>query len=88
MFDVSHSIRMPTRMVYHPELRKSRCLRLIGASTAVIARAESFRRDAGAVTSIEYALMASFIAVTIAGICGALFSKLSTEYTEIGNIFS
>ncbi len=79
---------MLSRMVYHLNLWKSPCLRLVGPSTGLIACADTFRRDVGAVTSIEYALLASLIAVTIAGVCSAMFSKLSTEYTEIGNIFS
>jgi Flp pilus assembly pilin Flp len=43
--------------------------------------------DAG-VTSIEYALLSSLIAVTIAGICSSLFASLSSEYGEITAIFN
>jgi Flp pilus assembly pilin Flp len=73
-------------MAYHLELWKSPRLRLVGKRA--IANANLLRRDASAITSIEYALLASFIAVTIAGICSMMFGKLSDEYTEIANIFS
>jgi len=76
------------RMAFSPNLSKSLCWSFAGASTFVASRLDAFVRGEAATTSIEYALIASFIAVTIAGICGMMFSKLSTEYTEIGNIFS
>jgi Flp pilus assembly pilin Flp len=63
------------------KIPKSQVLRARPASATGIARDE-----AGA-TSIEYALLASLIAVTIAGVCGALFSKLSVVYGEIAGIF-
>jgi len=75
-------------MVYHLKLWKSPRRLLVGASRKAIAYANSLRRDASAATAIEYALLGSFIAVTIAGICGMMFAKLSDEYTEIANIFS
>jgi len=61
---------------------------LAGASSWVASCRDGFVCDESASTSIEYALLGSLIAVTIAGICGMMFSKLSTEYTEIANIFS
>jgi len=86
--DLSQATRMHKRMARPINLTQSLCWRLAWASTLLLTRTDAFRRDAGATTSIEYALLASFIAVTIAGICGMMFSKLSTEYNEINNIFS
>ena len=86
--DVTQAARMHERMAYCLNLTKSMGWRLAWASTLLFARADAFRRDAAAATSIEYALLASFIAVTIAGICGMMFSKLSSEYGEITDIFS
>ena len=51
-------------------------------------RVRALARDVRGVTSIEYVLLASLIAVTIAGICTEMFSKLSAEYGEIAAIFN
>ena len=56
--------------------------------TLAIARLRAFVADDSAATSIEYSLLASLIALAIAGVCGALFSRLSSEYTEIAAIFN
>lgn len=58
-----------------------RCSRGLGLTLA-------FAGNQTGATSIEYSLLASLIAVTIAGICSMMFDKLSTEYSEISNIFS
>ena len=50
--------------------------------------ARAFLADQAGVTSIEYSLLASLIAVTIVGICTSMFNKLSAEYGEIAAIFS
>ena len=43
-----------------------------------------FRDDSGA-TAIEYALIASLIAVTIIGVVTTVGGKVSTVFSEIGN---
>ncbi|MGO9740321.1 MAG: Flp family type IVb pilin [Roseiarcus sp.] len=48
----------------------------------------TFVVDEAGVTSIEYVLLASLIAVVIVGICTAMFFKLSSEYGEIAAVFS
>ena len=49
----------------------------------MVAVLKSFLNDDRGVTSIEYVLLASLIAVAIVGICTSTFSKLSAEYGEI-----
>ena len=54
----------------------------------MIAALKSFAGDDCGATSIEYVLMASLIAVVIAGICTSMFYKLSAEYVEISASYS
>jgi Flp pilus assembly pilin Flp len=62
--------------------------RAAAASKGSAKRVKAFMIEDSAATAVEYALMASLIAVTIAGICGMMFTKLSTEYAEISSVFS
>jgi pilus assembly protein Flp/PilA len=54
----------------------------------MIAEMSAFLRNEAGATSIEYALLATFIAVTIVGVCTGMFTKLSGEYSEISAAFS
>ena len=54
---------------------------------AIWRRVRAALADEAGATSLEYALLGSLIAVTIAGICGSLFASLSSEYGEITVIF-
>jgi pilus assembly protein Flp/PilA len=46
---------------------------------------KNFVADESGVTAIEYALIASLIAVFIVGALSALGTKLSSEFTEVGS---
>jgi pilus assembly protein Flp/PilA len=46
---------------------------------------ENFFRNQDGVTSIEYALIASLIAVVIVTTVQALGTRVSTVFTEVGN---
>lgn len=45
----------------------------------------SFIRDDGGATAIEYALIASLIAVAIISAVSTVGGKVSTVFTEVGN---
>ncbi len=47
--------------------------------------AKRFVRDESGATAIEYALIASLIAVVIIGAVTTVGNKISTVFTEIGN---
>ena len=61
--------------------------RRIVHNPSLAARLSMFLADRRGVTSIEYSLLASLIAVVIAGICAAMFTALSAEYSEVTVIF-
>jgi len=46
---------------------------------------KSFVRDESGATAIEYALIASLIAVALVGILSNLGSKLSSEFSEVSS---
>jgi pilus assembly protein Flp/PilA len=46
---------------------------------------ENFIRNQDGVTAIEYALIASLIAVVIVSAVQAVGTKVSTAFTEVGN---
>ncbi len=48
-------------------------------------RVRNFLSDESGVTAIEYALIASLIAVTIIGVVTTVGTNISTVFTEIGN---
>ncbi|THD53123.1 Flp family type IVb pilin [Phenylobacterium sp.] len=50
--------------------------------------AKRFHEDRSGATAIEYALIASLIAVVIAGAVGALGAQLSTTFTGVAALFS
>jgi pilus assembly protein Flp/PilA len=49
--------------------------------------ASSFYTDESGVTAIEYALIASLIAVVIAAAVGVVGSSLNTLFTNVANCF-
>ncbi len=73
-----------------PVIEKFRSARLKLSARLFAAHtlARALASDSNGATAVEYSLLASFIAVTIAGICGMMFAKLSSEYGEITNIFT
>ena len=48
-------------------------------------RVRNFFSDESGVTAIEYALIASLIAVAIIGVVTTVGTNISTVFTEIGN---
>lgn len=46
---------------------------------------KSFATNEDGATAIEYALIASLIAVALVGVLGALGTQLSNEFTEVSN---
>jgi pilus assembly protein Flp/PilA len=48
-------------------------------------RVRNFLSDESGVTAIEYALIASLIAVAIIGVVTTVGTNVSTVFTEIGN---
>ena len=53
----------------------------------MIATLKSFVGDDAGLASTEYSLLATLIAVAIAGVCGALFTQLSSVYAEVAPIY-
>ncbi len=78
-------------MTPHPEMeRPARAAPSAEPSrpAPIVLSLRSFAVDEAGVTSIEYVLLASLIAVVIVGICTSMFFKLSSEYGEISAAFS
>ena len=67
---------------------KTLCWPVSASLALVVLRIDAFVGEEAGATAIEYALLATSIAVTIAGVCGALFGKLSGVYVEVTNIFT
>jgi pilus assembly protein Flp/PilA len=57
-------------------------------SKAMIKSFKAFVADDSGATAIEYALIASLIAVFIIGSLQFLGTKMSSEFTEVGNALS
>jgi len=51
----------------------------------VIAKASRFIRDEDGITAIEYALLASLLALAIIGAVSGLADKISTAFDTIGD---
>jgi len=56
-------------------------------TTCAAANFRALLRDDAGATALEYSLLASLIAVVIAGIVSSMFYKLSSEYGEISSVF-
>jgi len=53
----------------------------------LLAAVKSFLACESGATALEYSLLASLIAVVIAGIVQAMFTQLSSEYSVVSSVF-